>query len=171
MRRLGLLFTVISGLVLMSTGAFAQRVTGIGVRATPDGAGFNLKTGLSKHLAFEGQLNAGGILGLEGESFNAVGLLEFQIPLPDNSWQIFFGGGIHGGVWDRAVWERYSDGRIFTNRAEPIFGFDGIGGVSYSFKKTPLGLSADIKPAVNVFSSGPDFFPHNMFGLTARYEF
>lgn len=170
MRRIGLLFTIISGLVI-TINANAQRTTGIGIRATPDGAGFNVKTQFSKHLAFEGQLNAGGVLGLEGESFNAVGLLEVLIPLPDNSWQIYFGGGLHGGVWDRPVWERFSDGDLVRDSAEPIFGFDGVGGVSYSFKKIPLGLSADIKPAINVLSSGPEFFPHNMFGLTARYEF
>jgi len=151
--------------------ANAQKGTaGIGLRATPDGGGFNVKAMMGKHLAFEGQLNAGGILSLPGESFTAVALLEGVIPLPDPSWRLFFGGGLHAGVWDNGWW--YNE-RINTwdNGARPIVGIDAIGGVEYLFKKIPLGLSADIKPAINFDNGGPYFFSHNMFGASARFYF
>ena len=86
--------------------------------------------------------------------------------IPDPSWRIFFGGGAHFGVWDHDY--RYNPERSGPDRDEAIFGFDGIGGVEYIFKNIPLGLSADIKPAVNLVSD-VDFFPHNMFGFSARY--
>lgn len=141
---------------------------GLGLRATPDGGGFVAKLFLDRHLAFEGQLNAGGVTGgWGGPSFNAVGLITYHIILPDPSWRIFMGGGIHAGVWDRGWRYVNSEGRYMDdNRA--IFGIDGIGGVEYVFKKIPLGLSADIKPAIN-FLSEAEFFNHNMVGVSARF--
>lgn len=157
--------------MLLTTGigytAKAQSgMVGLGLRATPDGGGFNVKYFIDQNLSFEGQMNAGGILGLEGESFNVVGLLAYNVILPDPSWRIFFGGGAHFGVWDHDY--RYNPERIDRDGDEFIFGFDGIGGAEYIFKNIPLGLSADIKPAINLVSD-VDFFPHNMFGFTAKY--
>ncbi|MEZ5015906.1 MAG: hypothetical protein R2800_02565 [Flavipsychrobacter sp.] len=149
----------------------AQAQTGaIGVRATLDGAGFTGKVFVTPNIALEGQLNAGGINGLEGKSLNAVGLIEAHIPLPNPQWRLIFGGGMHAGTWDRGRWFRESDGVYITDRPEPIFGFDAIGGVEYVFKKIPLGLSADVKPAVNV-NNGVSFFQHNFTGVSARYYF
>ncbi len=169
MKRLLIITTILS--LLVTSNSYAQKGdAAIGIRATPDGGGFNGKVYITNHLAFEGQLNAGGIVGLEGESFNAVALLEGVITLPDPSWRIFFGGGLHAGAWDRGRWYRESDGEWIYDRPEPLFGISGIGGVEYVFKNIPLNLSADIKPSINLIN-GPEFFPHNMFGLSARYYF
>ena len=160
----------LGGLIMMAcTEANAQAGrTGIGIRLTPDGAGFTGKHFIDRNLAFEGQLNAGGIFGEEGTSFTAVALLEYHIPLPDPSWRVFFGGGAHAGVWDHG--DRYYRDRYYDSDKEGILGIDGIGGVEYVFKHAPIGLSADFKPAIN-FLSDVDFFPHNMFGFSARYYF
>lgn len=167
MKKLTLFLTSLVMCTLFTMQANAQ--TAIGLRATPDGGGFTVKSFITHHLAFEGQLNAGGILALEGQSFNAVGLLEYHIILPDPSWRIFFGGGLHTGVWDRGY--RYvNDENRYMDDKRGIFGIDAIGGVEYKFKRIPLGLSADIKPAVN-FLAEPGFFDHNMFGFAARFYF
>jgi hypothetical protein len=162
---------ILSGLVLMiglTQQATAQSSrTALGLRMTPDGGGFTGKFFMDRNLAIEAQLNAGGILGGEGQSFTAVGLLEYHIPLPDPSWRVFFGGGLHAGVWDHDG-RYYDEGRYHDKDDEAIFGIDGIGGVEYVFKKVPIGLSADFKPAINLVSD-VDFFPHNMFGLSARF--
>jgi hypothetical protein len=164
MKKLFLFFAILS--LSISTRLFAQDVA-LGLRATPDGGGFSGKFFFNQHSAIEAQLNAGGIIGLEGESFNMVGLYEYHFILPDPSWRIFVGGGLHAGVWDRGRY--YSDMRDrWVDGSQAIFGIDGIGGVEYVFKKIPLGLSADIKPAIN-FLSDVDFFPHNMFGASARF--
>jgi hypothetical protein len=143
--------------------------TGLGLRLSPDGAGFTGKFFVDRNLAVEAQLNAGGVFGGvfggEGESITAAGLLEYHIPLPDPSWRVFFGGGAHIGSWDRG--RRYREGR-WEDNDEFIFGIDGIGGVEYVFKRVPIGLSADFKPAINLVSD-VDFFPHNMFGVAARF--
>lgn len=157
---------------LMATTSFAQMGrTGIGVRATPDGGGFTAKTLISPHLGIEGQLNLGGIYGLNGQSFTAVALLEGHINLPDPSWRLFFGGGMHIGAWDNGYWYNAREDRYITNRPQPIIGIDAIGGVEYLFKNIPLGLSADMKPAINFAGGGPEFFNHNFFGISARYYF
>lgn len=141
---------------------------GLGLRATPDGGGFVAKMFLDKHLAIEGQLNAGGITGgWGGPSFNAVGLLTYHIILPNPSWRIFMGGGVHAGVWDRG-WRYVSKEGRYMDDNRAILGIDAIGGVEYVFKKIPLGLSADVKPAVN-FLSESGFFDHNVVGVSARF--
>jgi hypothetical protein len=142
--------------------------TALGLRLTPDGGGFTGKHFLDRNLAIEGQLNAGGVFGGEGKSFNAVGLLEYHIPLPDPSWRVFFGGGLHAGVWTHDYGYSNREGR-YSRDSEPIFGIDGIGGVEYAFKTAPISLSADFKPAINLLSE-VDFFPHNMFGVSARFH-
>ncbi|HRO42804.1 MAG TPA: hypothetical protein PL009_08210 [Flavipsychrobacter sp.] len=160
---------LLSGLIL--TLIFSQNANaqggraGLGIRLSPDGAGFTGKFFVDRNLAFEAQLNAGGVFGGEGQSVNAVGLLQYHIPLPDPSWRIFFGGGAHIGAWDRDKRDR--EGRRGDKDNEFIFGIDGVGGLEYVFKKIPLGLSADFKPAINLVSD-VDFFPHNMFGVSAR---
>jgi hypothetical protein len=80
---------------------------------------------------------------------------------------VFFGGGLHAGVWDHDG-RYYNEGHYHDRDNEAILGIDGIGGVEYVFKTVPIGLSADFKPAINLVSD-VDFFPHNMFGLSARF--
>lgn len=160
--RLFTLMLLLAGCAAFSNQAHAQGGdAAIGLRLTPDGAGFTGKFFVDKPLAIEAQLNAGGIFAFEGESVTAVGLVEYHIQLPDPSWRLFFGGGAHIGTWDRD-YRRGND--------EFIFGLDAIGGVEYQMKNIPIAFSGDFKPAVNIVSRA-DFFPHNMFGAAARYYF
>src|SRR5690606_12133115 len=126
--------------------AYGQGNVGLGLRGSPDGLGFTAKFFVSPHLALEAQANAGGIMGLEGESFHMVGLLLYHIPLPDNAWRLYFGGGFHFGVWDRPP---HRVGRDWHRDEEAIFGMDGMAGIEYVFRHIPLGLSGDVKPAIN----------------------
>ena len=45
-----------------------------------------------------------------------------------------------------------------------------IGGIEYVFDYVPIGLSLDMKPAINI-SDGAGAFPNNTFGFSARYYF
>ncbi len=156
---------LLTGLMISAPASAQPGRTGLGLRLSPDGAGFTGKFFVDRNLAIEAQLNAGGAFAGDGQSVTAVGLLEYHIPLPDPSWRVFFGGGAHMGTWDH----RYKayEGRHDQHDREFIAGIDGVGGVEYLFKKIPLGLSADFKPAINL-ASEVDFFPHNMFGISAR---
>lgn len=170
MKKICLFITMMIFSLVLTQDSFARTGDiGLGLRATPDGGGFTGKFFIDRNLAIEGQMNAGGVLGWEdGTSFNAVALIEYHIYLPNPDWRIFFGGGMHAGVWNhngRAY--NYETGRYDADN-EGIFGIDGIGGVEYRFRKIPLGLSADLKPAIN-FVRDVNYFPHNMFGLSARF--
>lgn len=163
MKRLFLL-TIVFLLHFGFNAAYAQGSnTGLGLRFSPDGIGFSGKFFLKSNSALEVQLNAGGIWGLEGESFNAVGLYEYHIPL-DHSWRVYLGVGGHIGSWEHS-WR--DDGRWKYGK-EPIFGVDGIAGIEYVFHSAPIGISFDVKPAVN-FISDVDYFPHNMLGFGLRF--
>lgn len=164
-----LLFSSLLITSMTANQAFAQRGDiGLGARLTPDGGGFTGKFFLTKDVAIEAQLNAGGIFAFEGESINAVGLVEYHISLPDPQWRLFFGGGMHIGSWDRG--RRWDSKKDRWEDDQFIFGIDGIGGVEYRFRKFPLGVSGDFKPAIN-FVSDVDFFPHNIVGASARWYF
>lgn len=142
----------------------------LGLRATPDGGGFTAKFYTGHNWAIETQLNAGGIFAGEGQSATIVGLAEYNIYFPDPSWQVYFGGGMHAGMWDhdgRRVWN--GDYYYTDYNAEGIFGLDAIGGVEYKFKKIPLSLSADMKPAINLVED-TRFFSHNIMGVSARFH-
>ena len=174
MKRILNLVTITLTMLFGAGNINAQMVSpmALGIRATPDGGGFTGKFFLDHNWAIEAQLNASGGSGYtnyDGPSMAVVGLLEYHIILPDPCWRIFLGPGLHFGSWDR-----YNDGYSYYDRSyrgvQGIFGFDGILGVEYVFKSIPLGLSADIKPAMNV-ARDVAFFPNNFFGVSGRYYF
>lgn len=141
--------------------------TSAGLRLSPDGLGFSGKHFVRNNLAFEAQFNAGGIMsGDPSRSYTVTGLLAYHIVLPDPRWSVYFGGGVHAGSWDHGA-GRPTDDEVLRTGRETIFGVDGLGGVEYKLKSAPISFSADFKPAINLLSE-VDFFPHNMFGISAR---
>ena len=153
-----------SGTFAQDDGSFA-----VGVRVSPDGGGFTAKYFPDRNLSFELQVNgSGGYYNTanDGPSAVVVGLVEYNIIFPDPSWRVFIGPGLHGGSWDRNN-GNFND---YARTSQGIFGIDGIVGVEYIFKPVPIGISADIKPAVN-FAPDVAFFPNNFFGMSARYYF
>jgi len=148
--------------------ASAQQYLGAGIRMSPDGLGFTGKIFINKKIAFEAQLNAGGLFAEEGKSFNAVSMFQYHLPLMDPSWRVFFGGGFYSGVWNHDHGFIYREENFRKKKYEGILGICGIGGVEHFFKNGPLAFSLDFKPSVNVLSN-VDFFSHNLFGLSLRY--
>ncbi len=168
--------TKILGLAAVALSALAVPASaqnykiGLGGRLTPDGIGANAKFFMNPKMAIELQANVGGLgwYSSDGSSTTFAGIFEYHIPMPKREWQIFFGGGLHTGVWNHNGDWYYNDQRHDQN--EFIFGINAIGGVEYKFKKIPLALSGDFRPAVN-FVTEPKFFAHNMIGVAARYTF
>lgn len=142
---------------------------GLGVRISPDGIGAKALF-LMNHWAVEAQLNAsqgyfwgpGNTPGY-GPSFTAVGLLEYQAYFPNPHWRLYVGPGVHAGVADRHP--GWPESRRYQ---EFIFGMDGVVGLEYVFKRVPIGISADMKPAVN-FGPKVEFFPGNFVGISGTY--
>ena len=174
MKRTLNILIIILLVLFYGTSAYGQmpNAFGIGLRGTPDGGGITGKYFLNHEWALEGQLNASGGSGFtdnDGPSVALVGLMEYNWVLPDPSWRIFAGPGLHAGTWDR-----YNDGYFYYDNThsgtQGIFGIDGIVGVEYIFRPVPIGISADVKPALN-FARDFAFFPNNFFGLSGRYYF
>jgi hypothetical protein len=159
-------FILIALLTLCTYGAQAQIIhgnVGLGIRANPDGGGITGKFFFTEQLAVEAQLNgSSGSYSEMGTSFTVGSMLEYHFIFPRPEWRIFLGGGIHYGTWNR-----YGDSHVSPFS---IFGLDAIGGVEYIFASVPIGVSVDVKPALN-FISGVTSFPNNGFGVGIRYYF
>ena len=149
---------LIAMMTLGITGAHAQKA-GIGIRFSPDGIGGTGKVFISRNVALEGMLNAGGIFNNRANSVVAVGLVEYHIPI-EAGWRLYVGAGGHIGSWDAY---RHRDSKL-------IAGLDGIFGVEYLFRSAPLAFSLDVKPAINLVPE-VEWFGHNVLGLGLKVYF
>lgn len=157
----------------------------VGLRLSPDGLGITGKLFFGTSWALDLQVN--GSQGFRvpevnsaqggerparregdpgGRSWTAGGLMEYNYIFNNVSWRIYGGAGAHFGKWDR--YDHLNDPK--ADLPEGIFGFDAVLGGEYLFKRIPLGISAEVKPAVNVFNDAV-FFPNNMLGASVRYYF
>jgi hypothetical protein len=158
----------------------------LGIRLSPDGVGVTGKVFIGPYWAVDIQANGsdgftwwsektadGDSRSLPvdntdiGPSWTVSSLLEHNIIFNNVSWRIYGGAGFHFGKWDRYN-HRYDERKP---KPEGIFGFDGVVGGEYLFKTLPLGISAEVKPAINCFNDDFVFFPNNLFGLSIRYYF
>lgn len=60
---------------------------------------------------------------------------------------LYFGYGVHGGYvcWDKTInKDMHNEKEIILS--SPVFGLDGIVGLSYAIEKTPLAITCDTKP-------------------------
>ena len=179
MKKLVFIFSLCS---LISIGAFAQQRshasynntvgtdynTALGVRFNPFMIGFTVKHFIEGPHAVEGLITTAVN---RNANVTFTGLYEYNLKIvPDQpEWTLFFGGGVHFGVYDRYDfdYDRYfhhGDGSYVTG------GIDGIIGVSYTFKKLPINVSADLKPYVN-FDGPTHYMAEQMGGISARYTF
>ncbi|MES2703599.1 MAG: hypothetical protein V4649_13230 [Bacteroidota bacterium] len=157
---------LIALLLLTATGSANAQLVGpvaLGLRANPDGGGITAKYFFNERNAIETQVNgSSGNYNDNGTSLTVVALYEHHFILNDPQWRIILGGGMHFGTWNR-----YGDAHTSPLS---VFGLDVIGGVEYVFASVPIGISLDVKPALN-FVSGVTTFPNNTFGLGVRYYF
>ncbi len=142
--------------------------TALGVRGNPLMIGFTVKHFIQGPYAIEGlvttDVNRNG-------NVTFTGLYEYNLKMVTNhpEWSLFFGGGLHFGVYDR--WDFDHDRFIKKGDGSYVTGgIDGIVGVSYTFKNLPINLSADLKPYVN-FSGPTKYMAEQMGGISARYTF
>ncbi|ASZ13946.1 hypothetical protein KTO58_04375 [Chitinophaga pendula] len=162
---------------LIATQATAQRrsrssdvanySTALGVRVNPYLIGFTIKHFLSGPHAIEGIVHTNLT---NNKNVTFTGLYEYHWnAFGHPEWNLYAGGGVHIGVYDRfdydrKRWDRKGNGTYAT------VGMDGIIGVEYTFKKIPLNLSADLKPFFH-FSGETNFIGEEIGGISARYTF
>jgi hypothetical protein len=98
--------------------------------------------------AFVGEKKAIELIGhFPYHGFIITGLYKYEryLPLADNlDWYVGFGG--HAGVWDRYY---YDKNKYTSAHSVTIIGLDGIIGLEYKFKMTPISIGLDWKPSLN----------------------
>lgn len=95
----------------------------------------------------------------QGYTFTALKIFRnYDIErLPDYI-SLYYGFGAHGGYvcWDKTInKDQYNEKEV--TYSSPVFGLDGIIGLSYAVEKTPLAITCDTKP---FFEFGGPFLFH-----------
>jgi hypothetical protein len=128
----------------------------IGVKMFPGALSY--KTFTQQNKAIE----AIGYVTLDGLSL-AV-LKEFYAPINDVdqlTWYYGFGG--HLGIWS----EEFKRTNLGTSNSNIAVGFDGVIGLDYKIKKSPLNISLDWQPSFSIIKA----YFSNAGGIGIRYTF
>lgn len=93
-----------------------------------------------------------------------TGLYERKVPLSSESWNWYYGGGLHGGYHHRNnyVGEGFNGDPLYIN-----LGFDLIVGIKYRFDSFPIEVSADYKPSIELLATRNLLLEE--FGISCRY--
>ncbi|OKS87957.1 hypothetical protein [Mucilaginibacter polytrichastri] len=107
-----------------------------------------------------------GIFGFRKGGVVVTGLYEMHVPIFNvDKLNFFYGGGAHIGGIDKGT---YNDGRdIYTNR-RILIGFDGVIGAEYTIPNSPISISVDIDPRLEL-ATGSVFDIAPALGL--KYSF
>jgi hypothetical protein len=157
-----LILTVFIGILLFSGNLTAQGYqTGLGIRFGGLTSGLTVKSFLSKTSAIEGILSVG------HKNFIVTGLYEMHSQIDHSSlFKVFYGIGGHVGFFQDGGTYYYHDTRLYTGST--VAGVDGIIGLDYKFRTTPINISMDFKPFVDFFNGGIVYFDG---GISVRYTF
>ncbi len=123
--------------------------TAVGLRGG-ETSGLTIKHFMNDHMALEG------ILGVWNRGFNATLLVErYQTAFSVAGLNWYYGLGGHMSVLTNGyIW--YRNGRRYAvyENDRMALGVDGIAGLEYKIPKTPLAVSLDVKPYVEIVSNG-----------------
>ena len=171
MKQLVLLFSLCSIVVIQANaqhrGSSADYSNAIGVRGNVLGiVGATYQHLFTEHHAFEGIIYTNTN---RRSNVTMTALYEYHFEIGAPHFQLYAGGGVHLGIYDRWDYDRdkywdHGNGQY----ASP--GMDGIIGVEYKFANLPLVVSADLKPYVN-FVGGTEHMAEEMGGVSARFTF
>lgn len=141
-------------------------------RSNAAGVRFGGATGLSYRYAISNDRALEGILNFQSSSrtrrFRIVGLYQVHKPLVGNfSW--FYGvGGSLGNV--RFKEYRTTGGELVSSSSELMLSVDGILGVSFDIPSSPVSISFDAKPYLDILQESSIRWS-DPFGFTVRYNF
>lgn len=149
--------------LIISISASAQNnyKTALGLRLN-GGAGITVRHFLNDERSIEG------ILYTRWRGINLTGLYTVnKAVFSEPGFNFFIGGGGHIGFWERKYSPWWKEDDDFDTRM--VIGLDGQIGLEYTFRKIPLNLSVDWKPAINLV--GITNFWGSDAGLSVRYTF
>ncbi|WCT11456.1 hypothetical protein [Mucilaginibacter jinjuensis] len=107
-----------------------------------------------------------GVFGLRSGGAVVTGLYEMHVPIFNvDKLNLFYGGGLHLGGIDKGT---YDDGRhVYTSR-RVLVGFDAVIGAEYTIPNTPIAISVDLDPRLEL-ATGSTFDLAPALGL--KYAF
>ncbi|WDF56248.1 hypothetical protein [Mucilaginibacter sp. KACC 22063] len=157
------IYTLLTIGILAITGLNAKAQdyrTGVGVKFGPYEIGPSVKYFFDEKQAVEA------ILGFRNKGAVVTGLYEMHVPIFNvDKLKLFYGGGVHIGGIDKGY---YNDGRTYYDNRRLKFGFDGVVGVEYILPQTPISISVDLDPRLEL-ATGTVFDVAPALGL--KYTF
>lgn len=149
--------TAITTFILITASTcFGQLATNSSSYTTAVGLRGGETSGLTIKHFMSGQDALEGILGFWSHGFNATLLYERHSSAFNASglnW--YYGGGGHANVYGNRRY--YYNGRnrgTYYSRGSVGIGVDGVFGLEYKIPRAPIALSIDVKPYVEVITSG-----------------
>jgi len=152
--------TVVAAAILFAQTSFAQYKTALGVRLSNSQAMVNNSISLKHFITEAAAVEA---LFSFGDPLAIGAVLQIHKPLSVEGLQWFYGGGGYLGF------EKVYDPNTKVNNTETNFGAMGSLGLDYKFANTPLNLSLDWKPELNLFNDIT--FEPAAIGLSVRFVF
>jgi hypothetical protein len=108
------------------------------------------------------------ILSARYRGADLIGLYEFHNSTSEENLSWYWGLGGHVGLSKEDFYNPFSETPVLVGTVTPSLGADAIIGLEYAFKKTPLCVSADVKPSFDIIRYDLDLFD---IGVSLRYCF
>jgi hypothetical protein len=158
----GLLFLV--SILLIGKQSSAQGYqTAVGLKFGGYENGLSIKYFTTSDIALEG------VLGFRSHGVDITGLYEIhQEAFGVKELKFYYGAGAHIGAEGAGVYQTYDGSNETYNQSHILLGVDGVLGLEYTIPQTPIGISLDLNPRVEL-ATGPffDIAP----GLGLKYTF
>jgi hypothetical protein len=165
MKTLIVYVSIIASFLLISNQSKAQTnyQTAVGLKAGGYENGLSVKYFSTNDIALEG------ILGIRNHGAVFTGLYEIhQEAFGIAELKFYYGAGAHIGAIGRGNYQTFGGSNQFYTSSHILLGADGVIGLEYLVPKSPIAISLDLNPRVEL-ATGPffDIAP----GLGIKYTF
>ena len=156
-------------LILICFSLFCQRTnaqdykTALGLKFGGYENGISIKYFSQPDVALEG------VIGFRDHGVVLTGLYEYNLPAFNvTGLKFYYGAGAHIGAVGSGVYQNFSGSNETYKNSQLLLGVDGVVGLEYVIPKSPIAISLDLNPRVEL-TSGPfiDIAP----GLGLKYTF
>lgn len=150
------------GILFITNNGSAQNYqTGIGARFGGLASGLTVKQFVSNTSAPDG------IPGIGHKTLAVTGSCEMPVPVDESRLcKFYYGAYRHLGFFQNGGNCFYNDHRQYT--ISTFAGVDGIVGMEYTFKDSPVDIGPDFKPFIDFFNGSTVYFDG---GISMRYSY
>ena len=170
MKKVILSIAVLASFLLITNRSKAQSgsqyspdyTTALGVKFGPYESGFSIKYFANPSTSLEG------IVGFNDHGVVVTGLYELNLPAFNvPGLKFYYGAGGHIGAEGAGQYDVLGNNRVYDN-THLLFGIDGVLELDYRIPQTPIAVSVDLDPRVEL-ATGPFFDVGPALGL--KYTF